>query len=258
MKNLMRKELVLAMHPASVLFLLLSAMLLIPNYPYYVICFYTCLGTFFICLTGRENRDIEFTALLPVRKTDLVRARVFTVMLMQLAQLVIAVPFAVFSSRVSAENLVGMDANTAFFGFALVLYGVFNLVFFRNYYRAPGKVGKAFGWGCGPYPLHGGIRGLRPHRPLCAGPPGHAGPGVPGRKAHLIGRWRRTVRAAVGAGIAARHAQLCRAGPVSQPRVLQCKTSKGRVVKPCLSLSKKLRFYAPRHWPCGASRGYFK
>ena len=30
MKNLMRKELVLAMHPASVLFLLLSAMLLIP------------------------------------------------------------------------------------------------------------------------------------------------------------------------------------------------------------------------------------
>ena len=141
MKNLMRKELVLAMHPASVLFLLLSAMLLIPNYPYYVICFYTCLGTFFICLTGRENRDIEFTALLPVRKTDLVRARVFTVMLMQLAQLVIAVPFAVFSSRVSAENLVGMDANTAFFGFALVLYGVFNLV------------GKAFGWGCGALTL---------------------------------------------------------------------------------------------------------
>lgn len=150
MKNLMRKELLLAMHPASMLFLLLSAMLLIPNYPYYVICFYTCLGTFFICLTGRENRDIEFTALLPVRKTDLVRARVFTVMLMQLAQLVIAVPFAVFSSRVSAENLVGMDANTAFFGFALVLYGVFNLVFFRNYYRAPGKVGKAFGWAAAP------------------------------------------------------------------------------------------------------------
>ena len=70
-----------------------------------------------------------------------------------LAQLVIAVPFAVFSSRVSAENLVGMDANTAFFGFALVLYGVFNLVFFRNYYRAPGKVGKAFGWGCGALTL---------------------------------------------------------------------------------------------------------
>ena len=31
MKNLMRKELVLAMHPASVLFLLLSAMLPVQN-----------------------------------------------------------------------------------------------------------------------------------------------------------------------------------------------------------------------------------
>ena len=201
-------------------------------------------GHLFICLTGRENRDIEFTALLPVRKTDLVRARVFTVMLMQLAQLVIAVPFALFSSRVSAENLVGMDANTAFSDFALVLYGVFNLVFFRNYYRAPGKVGKAFGWGCGALTLCMVVF------EACA----HTVPFVRDRldtpdrrswrKAHLIGRWRRTVRAAVGAGIAARHAQLCRAGPVSQPRVLQCKTSKGRVVKPCLSLSKKLRFYA--------------
>lgn len=148
MKNLMRKELVLAMHPASLLFLLLSAMLLIPNYPYYVICFYSCLGAFFICLSGRENRDIEFTALLPVRKTDLVRARIFTVMLMQLAQLVLAVPFALLSSRISAGNLVGMDANTAFFGFAFMLYGVFNLVFFRCYYHAPSKVGKAFAWGC--------------------------------------------------------------------------------------------------------------
>ena len=34
-----------------------------------------------------------------------------------------------------------------------MLYGVFNLVFFRNYYRAPGKVGKAFGWGCGALTL---------------------------------------------------------------------------------------------------------
>lgn len=204
MKNLMRQGACAGQHPASVLFLLLSAMLLIPNYPYYVICFYTCLGTFFICLTGRENRDIEFTALLPVRKTDLVRARVFTVMLMQLAQLVIAVPFAVFSSRVSAENLVGMDANTAFFGFALVLYGVFNLVFFRNYYRAPGKVGKAFGWGCGALTLCMVVFEACAHTvPLC-GTAWTRRTGVPGRKAHLIGRWRRTVRAAVGAGIAAR------------------------------------------------------
>ena len=163
----------------------------------------------------------------------------------------IAVPFAVFSSRVSAENLVGMDANTAFFGFALVLYGVFNLVFFRNYYRAPGKVGKAFGWGCGALTLCMVVFEACAHTvPFVRDRLDTPDPAFLGEKLTLL--------AAVGAGIAARHAQLCRAGPVSHPRVLQCKTSKGRVVKPCLSLSKKLRFYAPRHWPCGASRGYFK
>ena len=59
MNRLLQKELRLAMHPASVGFLLLSALLLIPNYPYYVTFFYTSLGVFFICLGGRENKDVE-------------------------------------------------------------------------------------------------------------------------------------------------------------------------------------------------------
>ena len=44
MKHLLYKEWRLAMHPTALLFLPLSAMLLIPNYPYYVIFFYTSLG----------------------------------------------------------------------------------------------------------------------------------------------------------------------------------------------------------------------
>ena len=58
MKNLLLKEWRLALHPAALLFLCLSSMLLIPSYPYFVIFFYTCLGLFFICLSGRENKDI--------------------------------------------------------------------------------------------------------------------------------------------------------------------------------------------------------
>ena len=74
MGKLMKKELKLAMHPTAPMFLALSAMLLIPNYPYYVIFFYTSLAVFFICLTGRENHDIFFTMLLPVSKKDVVKA----------------------------------------------------------------------------------------------------------------------------------------------------------------------------------------
>ena len=59
MLNLLRKELRLAVHPTSWIFLGLSLMLLIPSYPYYVAFFYTGLGIFFTCLSARENQDIS-------------------------------------------------------------------------------------------------------------------------------------------------------------------------------------------------------
>ena len=145
MKTLLQKEFRLAMHPTNLLFLSLSALLLIPNYPYYVTFFYTGLGLFFTCLSARENHDVEYTMALPVRKRDLVRARVLFAVLVELAQGALAVPFALLRQRlVPMGNQVGMDANLAFFGFSFLLLGLFNYVFFTRYYRAPDKVGKAF------------------------------------------------------------------------------------------------------------------
>lgn len=145
MKNLLSKELRLCLHPAAALFLLLSAMLLIPSYPYYVAFFYNGLGAFFICLTGRENNDIPYTLLLPVKKRDLVKARIGFIVLLELAQLLLAVPFAVIRQRLPVgPNPVGMDANIALFGFSFVLLGLFNEVFFRSYYRNVNKVGASF------------------------------------------------------------------------------------------------------------------
>lgn len=145
---LLRKELRLSLHPTAPLFLLLSAMLLIPNYPYLVVFFYTTLAIFFTCLTGRENQDVTYTLLLPVSKRDVVRARFLLITLMEAAQLLSAVPFALLRQHLSpAPNLVGMDANAALFGLALLMLGVFNLCFFRIYYRNVTQVGKAFLFG---------------------------------------------------------------------------------------------------------------
>lgn len=145
MKKLLIKDFRLAMHPTVILFWLLSAMLIIPNYPYYVILFYSSLSLFFVCLSGRENHDIEFSAALPVRKGDVVRARICFAAIVQLVQLILAVPFAALRQTLPLPgNLVGMDANIAFFGFSLLLLGLFNLYFFTSYYRAPEKVGKTF------------------------------------------------------------------------------------------------------------------
>jgi hypothetical protein len=143
--NLLRKEFRLAMHPTAVIFLSFSVMLIIPNYPYYVTFFYTGLAVFFTCLTGRENNDIAYSASLPVRKVDIVRARFLFVVILELAQILLAVPFAILRQGMPLPgNIVGMDANIAFFGLSFLLLGLFNLAFFDIYYRDASKVGKAF------------------------------------------------------------------------------------------------------------------
>ena len=145
MKPLLHKELRLALHPTVPLFWLLGALLLIPNYPYYVIFFYTLLGIFFVCLSGRENNDIAYTLALPVRKRDVVAARMGLAVLIEGIQVGLAVPFAALRQRLSLPgNQVGMDANIAFFGLSLLLLGAMNVFFFPRYYAAPDKVGKAF------------------------------------------------------------------------------------------------------------------
>lgn len=145
MIRLLTKELRLALHPTAPIFLLLSAMLMIPNYPYLVVFFYTGLAVFFTCLTGRENHDIDYTMLLPVAKRDIVRARILLVALLEMAQLLLAIPFAILRQRlIAAPNAAGMDANITLFAFALVEMGLFNQVFFRSYYRNVQKVGTSF------------------------------------------------------------------------------------------------------------------
>ncbi len=145
MKNILKKEFLLAMHPTAIIFLLLSAMLLIPNYPYYIIFFYTGLAVFFTCLNGRENNDVFYTMTLPIPKRHIVKARFTLVILLEMLQIIIAIPFAVLRQNMfSIGNQAGMDANITLFGLSFIMLGLFNYVFFSIYYKNVNKVGKAF------------------------------------------------------------------------------------------------------------------
>lgn len=145
MKNLLYKEIRLALHPAAVGFLALAALVVIPSYPYFVTFFYSCLGVFFICQSGRENHDIDFTLGLPIPKRQAVKARFALCVLLELAQVALAVPFAILrNALISTPNPVGMNANIAFFALSLLMLGLFNLSFFTRYYKNPLKVGTAF------------------------------------------------------------------------------------------------------------------
>lgn len=144
MKHLLYKEFKLAMHPTMYIFLLLSIMVLIPSYPYYVAFMYICLGMYFTFLQGRETNDLFFTATLPVRKKDVVTARVRVVCLFQLAMVLVSLPFAVLSVHINpmGHNAAGIEPNTAFYGLVFVMFGGFNLCFLPAFYKTGRKVGK--------------------------------------------------------------------------------------------------------------------
>ena len=120
MTKLLKKEFALFTHPTSWMFLAFGAMMLIPGYPMYVPLFWTTLGLFYACLSARENNDLYYTLLLPVRKRDAVRARGLYFALMELLQLLACVPFAILRYVLKiGPNNAGMDVNLALFGLGL-------------------------------------------------------------------------------------------------------------------------------------------
>jgi hypothetical protein len=148
MKNLLYKEFTLATHPTTFIFLFFGMMMLIPAYPYYVVFFYTTLALFFIFLTGRENKDVFYTVTLPIRKRDAVKARCWMVAILELAYILISVPFAVLSVHVNkAGNLAGIEANAAFYGLVFLLLALFNMIFIPTFYKTAYKAGTAFIFG---------------------------------------------------------------------------------------------------------------
>jgi hypothetical protein len=149
MKNLLYKDFKLAAHPTTYIFLALCTMMLIPRYPGYAAFFYICLSIFFVFLTARENKDVFYTALLPVRKRDIVKARIYMVAIIEVVQIVLSVPFAILANKISPDhgNLAGIDANVAFFGLVFVMFTVFNIVFIPIFYRTAFKAGWAFLYG---------------------------------------------------------------------------------------------------------------
>ena len=146
MTALLSKQLRLVCHPMTLVFLLAGVFFLIPNYPYTVAFFYVTLGVFFMFMNGREQRDADYAAVLPVRKADNVRAACLFTAMVELGSLVIAVPFALLSARINPKgtNLAGLDANVALFALGLVLFAVFNIVFLPAFYRTGYKVGVSF------------------------------------------------------------------------------------------------------------------
>ena len=145
MSRLLKKEFLLSMHPVTPLMLLLSTMVLIPNYPYTVMFFYITLSVFFTCMMGRENHDVIYTMTLPVAKSSIVKARITFVVILELFQMLLIIPFSILRQSLNPMgNEAGIDANIVLLAEGFLLFGIFNLIFFGSYYKNVDKVGISF------------------------------------------------------------------------------------------------------------------
>jgi ABC-2 type transport system permease protein len=144
MKNLLYKDYKLFWTATIFLYLLFGLLLLIPSWPYFIafsyIIWIAFVSSFFM---GRSNQDVFFSVSLPVRKKDTVLARVGSIAVIELLQIIVAVPFAVINVVVyNSGNGAGMNPNFAFFGAMFIMYSVFNIVFLPGFYKTAYNVGK--------------------------------------------------------------------------------------------------------------------
>ena len=156
MKALLYKEFKLSMHYMCYLFIaMFPLMILIPSYPIAIgfIQILSCYPVLFLGANkGQQSNDLLFSTLLPVRKKDIVLARIFTVLFMQLAFIALMaalLPLAIYLQNSMVAAAIAEDPNStgpvtpglplqafgSVVGIAIVGYALADLIFFPIYYK---------------------------------------------------------------------------------------------------------------------------
>ena len=152
MKALIYKEFKLAMHPICYVFVaMFPLMVLIPSYPLAIGFIYvlTCYPILFLGANkGQQSNDLLYSTLLPVRKKDIVLARIITVVILQFAFMAIMsalYPVALMINNSIVANgtseasgfTAGLDLSgfVSVLGFAVIGYALADLIFFPIYYH---------------------------------------------------------------------------------------------------------------------------
>ena len=156
MKALLYKEFKLAMHPICYVFIaMFPLMILIPSYPIAIGFIYvlTCYPVLFLGANkGQQSNDLLYSTLLPIRKKDIVKARIMTVFIMHLAFIAITsalYPVALMINNSITESALaedpmanpitnaGLGLNSYVLILAIVLVGfaLADLIFFPIYYK---------------------------------------------------------------------------------------------------------------------------
>ena len=143
MFDLLHKEFRLVVTAPYFVMLLFGTLLLIPQWVYFIALSYLLFITVpNIFINAKATHDIGFTAMLPVRKRDVVKGRVLSIAILELLQVGVGAVFAAVNRALYPQGNFLIDANFAFLGCTLVMYAVFNVVFFPLFYKNAYNVGR--------------------------------------------------------------------------------------------------------------------
>ena len=150
MKALLYKEFKLAMHPICYIFIaLFPFMILIPSYPTAVGFIYvlSCYPILFLGANkGQQSNDLLFSTLLPVRKKDIVLARIITVGIMHfiyIAMISCLYPVALMIQQSAGDGGgegpqipgLGLNGFVSIIAIGLIGFALADLIFFPIYYK---------------------------------------------------------------------------------------------------------------------------
>jgi len=149
MRALLNKEMRLSASILSYPFLGFAFMALLPGYPILCGVFFITLGLFQSFQNAREANDIVYSALLPIAKRDVVKGKFLFCILIELSGFAVMAVLTLLrmtvlsASPVYRENAL-MNANPFFLGAALLLFGVFNLIFVAGFFRTAYRFARPF------------------------------------------------------------------------------------------------------------------
>lgn len=141
MKNLLYKELKLTANLQTYIYCFLSMTIMIPSYPSLVSFFYPLVGLTIIFSISTANRDLLYTSILPIRKRDVVKAKVLLIMYMEIITMLISIPFGflriLLTQLMEEQTFVDLGFNIAFYGFGFLIFSLFNIIYLPWYYKKP-------------------------------------------------------------------------------------------------------------------------
>ncbi len=149
MKSLLIKEVRLAASPLSYIFLAAALLTLTPGYPILLGAFFICFGVFHSFQNAREANDTLYTALLPIKKSDFVKAKfAYTCSIQMIGFALCAVLTAVRMTALCAAapyvNNAMMNATPLFLAFVLLIFAAFNRLFVGGFFKTAYKIGLPF------------------------------------------------------------------------------------------------------------------